>query len=41
LFPEGGNLIDGVNAVVAFKATYGNELPELPEEVHMFQHEYG
>lgn len=28
LFPEGGNLIDGVNAVVAFKATYGNGLPE-------------
>ena len=28
MFPEGGNLIDGVNAVVAFKATYGNELPE-------------
>ena len=28
LFPEGGNLIDGINAVVAFKATYGNGLPE-------------
>lgn len=28
LFPEGGNLIDGVNAVVAFKATYGNGMPE-------------
>ena len=28
LFPEGGNLIYGVNSVVAFKATYGNGLPE-------------
>lgn len=28
LFPEGGNLIGGINAVVAFKATYGNGLPE-------------
>ena len=28
LFPEGGNLIDGVNGVVAFKATYGNGMPE-------------
>ena len=28
LFPEGGNLIDGINAVVAFKATYGNGMPE-------------
>jgi hypothetical protein len=28
LFPEGGNLIDGINAVVAFKATYGNSMPE-------------
>ncbi|MBO4603139.1 MAG: hypothetical protein J5651_08260 [Salinivirgaceae bacterium] len=28
LFPEGGNLIDGINTVVAFKATYGNGIPE-------------
>ena len=28
LFPEGGSLIDGVNSVVAFKATYGNVVPE-------------
>ena len=28
LFPEGGNLIYGVNSVVAFKATYGNGIPE-------------
>ena len=28
LFPEGGYLIDGVNGVVAFKATYGNGMPE-------------
>jgi hypothetical protein len=28
LFPEGGSLINGVNSVVAFKATYGNGLPE-------------
>ena len=28
LFPEGGNLIDGVNSVVAFKATYGDGFPE-------------
>ena len=28
LFPEGGNLIDGIDAVVAFKATYGNGMPE-------------
>ena len=28
LFPEGGNLIYGVNSVVAFKATYGNGVPE-------------
>ena len=28
LFPEGGSLIDGVNSVVAFKATYGNGIPE-------------
>ena len=28
LFPEGGNLIEGVNAIVAFKATYGNGWPE-------------
>ena len=28
LFPEGGNLIYCVNSVVAFKATYGNGLPE-------------
>lgn len=28
LFPEGGNLIYGVNSVVAFKATYGNGYPE-------------
>ena len=28
LFPEGGNLIYGINSVVAFKATYGKGLPE-------------
>ena len=28
LFPEGGDLIDGVTSVVAFKATYGNGFPE-------------
>ena len=28
LFPEGGNLIYGVNSVVAFKATYGNGFPD-------------
>ncbi|MBO4656862.1 MAG: hypothetical protein J5639_03725 [Bacteroidales bacterium] len=28
LFPEGGDLIDGVTSVVAFKATYGNGYPE-------------
>ncbi|MBR5958556.1 MAG: hypothetical protein IKZ99_09345 [Salinivirgaceae bacterium] len=28
LFPEGGNLIDGINSVVAFKATYGNGFPD-------------
>ena len=28
LFPEGGDLIDGVNTIVAFKATYGNGWPE-------------
>lgn len=28
LFPEGGNLIYGVNSVVAFKATYGDGVPE-------------
>lgn len=28
LFPEGGHLIYGINSVVAFKATYGNGLPE-------------
>ena len=28
LFPEGGCLIDGINTVVAFKATYGNGIPE-------------
>ena len=28
LFPEGGCLTDGINTVVAFKATYGNGLPE-------------
>lgn len=28
LFPEGGNLIYGVNSTVAFKATYGNGFPE-------------
>ena len=28
LFPEGGNLIDDVECVVAFKATYGNGMPE-------------
>ncbi len=28
LFPEGGDLIEGVTSVVAFKATYGNGFPE-------------
>ena len=28
LFPEGGHLIYGINSEVAFKATYGNGLPE-------------
>ena len=28
LFPEGGNLIDGVASVVAFKASYGGGFPE-------------
>ena len=28
LLPEAGHLVDGVNSVVAFKATYGNGLPE-------------
>ena len=28
LFPEGGDLIDGVTSVVAFKATYGGGFPE-------------
>lgn len=28
LFPEGGDLVDGVSSVVAFKATYGNGFPE-------------
>ena len=28
LFPEGGDLIEGVSSVVAFKATYGNGFPE-------------
>ena len=28
LFPEGGHLIYGINSVVAFKATYGNGVPE-------------
>ena len=28
LFPESGDLIDGVTSVVAFKATYGNGYPE-------------
>jgi len=28
LFPEGGSLIDGINTVVAFKATYGNGFPK-------------
>ena len=28
MFPEGGNLIDGINTVVAFKATYGKGFPE-------------
>ena len=28
LYPEGGHLIYGINSVVAFKATYGNGLPE-------------
>ena len=28
LFPEGGDLVEGVASVVAFKATYGNGFPE-------------
>lgn len=28
LFPEGGHLMDGIQSVVAFKATYGNGMPE-------------
>ena len=28
LFPEGGQLIDGINTIVAFKATYGKGFPE-------------
>ena len=28
LFPEGGDLIEGVTSAVAFKATYGNGFPE-------------
>ena len=28
IFPEGGHLIYGINSVVAFKATYGNGMPE-------------
>ena len=28
LFPEGGDLIEGISSVVAFKATYGNGFPE-------------
>ena len=28
LFPEGGYLVDGINSVVAFKATYGNGFPD-------------
>ncbi len=28
LFPEGGHLIYGINSLVAFKATYGNGMPE-------------
>ena len=28
LFPEGGHLVDGINCVVAFKATYGNGFPD-------------
>ena len=28
LFPEGGDLVDGVSSIVAFKATYGNGFPE-------------
>ena len=28
LFPEGGHLIYGINSLVAFKATYGNGIPE-------------
>lgn len=31
LFPEGGNLINGINTIVAFKATYGNGMPEEVE----------
>ena len=28
LFPEGGHLVDGINCVVAFKATYRNGFPD-------------
>ena len=28
LFPEGGDLVEGIPSVVAFKATYGNGFPE-------------
>ena len=28
LFPEGGHLVNGIYSVVAFKATYGNGIPE-------------
>lgn len=28
LFPEGGHLVDGINSVVAFKATHGNGFPD-------------
>ena len=31
LFPEGGHLIYGINSLVAFKATYGNGIPEEVE----------
>ena len=28
LFPEGGHLVDGINCVMAFKATYGKGVPD-------------
>lgn len=28
LFPEGGHLVEGINSIVAFKATYGNGFPD-------------